>query len=148
MGSLFGTVFENKARDPVGAVGVVGLGRIGGQVASSQNIDLLDKLYLLLSLLAGVNLLLFFFNLLPLLPLDGGHVAGALVEMVKRRVVRRREHHSVVVAHGPPGTLQTRRQIYVDTAQMVPVLYGVATLLLLFTLLVVYADIVHPITIN
>jgi hypothetical protein len=30
----------------------------------------------------------------------------------------------------------------------VPVLYGVASLLLLFTLLVVYADIVKPITLN
>ena len=49
-----------------------------------------DKVYTLISLLASVNLLLFFFNLLPLLPLDGGHVAGALVEAVKRGRARLR----------------------------------------------------------
>jgi membrane-associated protease RseP (regulator of RpoE activity) len=148
IGSLFGTVFEGKKRDQNGAIGVVGLGRIGGEVASNQNIDLLDKVYLLLFLLAGVNLLLFLFNLLPLLPLDGGHVAGALVEMVKRRVVGWRENRLVRTGQDPPGAVRVRRQIYVDTAQMVPVLYGVATLLLLFTALVVYADIVKPITLN
>ena len=49
-----------------------------------------DKIYSLIGLLASVNLLLFFFNLLPLLPLDGGHVAGALVEAVKRGRARLR----------------------------------------------------------
>jgi membrane-associated protease RseP (regulator of RpoE activity) len=142
IGSLFGTVFEGKKRDPNGAVGVVGLGRIGGQVASSH-IAFLDKAYILLFLLAGINLLLFFFNLLPLLPLDGGHVAGAVVEAIKRRFAARREKVAVGGGPHPP-----RRPIYVDTAQMVPVLYGFAALLLAFTLLVVYADIVNPITLN
>ena len=149
IGNLFGTVFEGKKRDPNGAVGVVGLGRFGGEVAASQNIDLLDKAYFLLFLLAGVNLLLFFFNLLPLLPLDGGHVAGAIVESLKRRWVAWQDRRTVRAERGPPGTAPpARRPIYVDTAQMVPVLYGVASLLLLFTLLVVYADIVKPITLN
>ncbi len=153
IGSLFGTVFEGKKRDPNGAVGVVGLGRIGGEVAASHGLDFLDKAYFLLFLLAGVNLLLFFFNLLPLLPLDGGHVAGAVVEAIKRRVVARREMTAGRAERAPPDgvgrhAVQTRKQIYVDTAQMVPVLYGVAGLLLMFTLLVVYADIVKPITLN
>ncbi len=143
IGSLFGTVFEGRQRDPAGAVGVVGLGRIGGEVAASHRIDLLDKAYVLLFLLAGVNLLLFFFNLLPLLPLDGGHVAGAVVESVKRQVAKRRR---ATVRAGERGPAPPPRAIYVDTAQMVPVLYGVAALLLAFTLLVVYADIVTPIT--
>nr|WP_306420769.1 site-2 protease family protein [Arthrobacter sp. JCM 19049] len=34
----------------------------------------------LISLIGGLNLALFAFNLIPLLPLDGGHVAGALFE--------------------------------------------------------------------
>jgi hypothetical protein len=41
-----------------------------------------------------------------------------------------------------------RRQIYVDTAQMVPVMYAVASVLILVTLLVVYADIVKPVTLG
>jgi membrane-associated protease RseP (regulator of RpoE activity) len=150
IGSLFGTVFEGKPRDPSGAVGVVGLGRIGGEVASSSSIDFFDKVYFLLFMLAGVNLLLFLFNLVPLLPLDGGHVAGAIVESAKQHLARRKQARSLVVS-GEGGLSPPANQPqphYVDTAQMVPVLYGVAAILLAFTLLVVYADIVKPITIG
>ncbi len=41
--------------------------------------------------------------------------------------------------------MRTRQQIYVDTAQMVPVMYGVASVLLVLTVLIVYADIVSPV---
>jgi membrane-associated protease RseP (regulator of RpoE activity) len=133
IGSLFGTVFEGKPRDQQGAVGVVGLGRIGGQIADSTTIPLMDKIVNLISLLAGVNLLLFFFNLLPLLPLDGGHVAGAIVESVRRGFARLRNRP---------------RQIFVDVAQLVPVMYVVASVLIVFSVLVMYADIVKPISIN
>lgn len=133
IGSLVGTVFEGKPRDQNGAIGVVGLGRIGGQIADSPKVDALDKVFTLLSLLASVNLLLFFLNLLPLLPLDGGHVAGAIVESIRRGYarIRRREH-----------------TIFVDVAQLVPVMYVVAGFLVVFSALVMYADIVKPISIS
>jgi membrane-associated protease RseP (regulator of RpoE activity) len=146
IGSLWGTVFEGKKRDPNGAVGVVGLGEIGGQVANSNQIDVTAKIYTLISLLASVNLLLFFFNLLPLLPLDGGHVAGALVEAAKRGRARMRHRRQVTI--GPDGQPKARTPIYVDTAQMLPVMYAVASVLLVLTALVVYADIVKPIHLN
>jgi len=135
MSSLFQTVFQGKPRDREGAVGVIGLGRIGGEIAAADTRDIatLDKVSALFDLLAGVNLLLFFFNLLPLLPLDGGHVAGAIVESIRRGVARLR---------GQP------RQIFVDVAQLVPVMYVVAVMLIGLSLLVMYADIVKPITIN
>lgn len=131
IGSLVGTVFEGKPRDQNGAIGVVGLGRIGGQIADSPKVNALDKLFTLLSLLASVNLLLFFLNLLPLLPLDGGHVAGAIVESIRRgwARLRHREH-----------------TIFVDVAQLVPVMYVVAGFLVAFSALVMYADIVKPIS--
>lgn len=131
IGSLVGTVFEGKPRDQNGAVGVVGLGRIGGQIANSNQVAALDKVFSLLSLLASVNLLLFLFNLLPLLPLDGGHVAGAIVEAIRRGVARLRKRP---------------RLIFVDVAQLVPVMYVVASVLIVFSVLVMYADIVKPIT--
>jgi Zn-dependent protease len=93
----------------------------------------LDKIAALFSLLAGVNLLLFFFNLLPLLPLDGGHVAGAVVEAARRGWARLRKRP---------------RQIFVDVAQLVPVMYIVASVLIVFSVLVMYADIVKPISLN
>ena len=127
---LFGTVFEGKARDPEGAIGVVGLGRIGGEVASTDKIDVLDKVQLLLGLLASLNLLLFLFNLLPLLPLDGGHIAGALWEGARRQIAKLRSRPD-------PG--------HVDTAQMLPVMYGVALILIFVSLLTLYADIVSPV---
>ena len=133
IGSLVGTVFEGKPRDRNGAIGVVGLGRIGGQIADSPKVDALDKIFTLLSLLASVNLLLFMLNLLPLLPLDGGHVAGAIVESIRRGYarIRHREH-----------------TIFVDVAQLVPVMYVVAGFLVVFSVLVMYADIVKPISLN
>ncbi|MGN6608507.1 MAG: M50 family metallopeptidase [Jatrophihabitans sp.] len=130
IGDLFGTIFENKPRDVNSAVGVIGIGRISGDFAGSKLLDRQDKIYTLVSLLASVNLLLFFFNLLPLLPLDGGHVAGAIVEAIRRGMARVRGR---------------REQIFVDTAQMLPVMYAVAGVLLVLTVLTAYADIVKPI---
>jgi membrane-associated protease RseP (regulator of RpoE activity) len=90
---------------------------------------------------------LFFFNLLPLLPLDGGHVAGAIVEAVKRGRARLRMRHTAgdAPADGEP---RQRPQIFVDTAQMLPVMYAVASVLILLTLLTLYADIVKPVNIG
>ncbi|HEU5005960.1 MAG TPA: site-2 protease family protein [Jatrophihabitantaceae bacterium] len=146
--SLWQTVFDGKPRDPEGAVGIVGIGRLGGDVASSHGIDVQEKTYALFGLLASVNLLLFFFNLLPLLPLDGGHVAGAIVEAAKRGRARLRARS---LARGGGSDVdvdaagRAREAIYVDTAQMLPVMYAVASVLIVVTLLTFYADIVHPI---
>jgi membrane-associated protease RseP (regulator of RpoE activity) len=131
--SLVGTVFQGNPRDQEGAVGVIGLGRIGGEIADSAEVAALDKISMLISLLASVNLLLFFFNLLPLLPLDGGHVAGALVEATRRGFARLRKRP---------------KQIFVDVAQLVPLMYVVASILIVFSVLVMYADIVKPITLT
>jgi membrane-associated protease RseP (regulator of RpoE activity) len=147
--SLWQTVFENKPRDVNGAVGVVGIGRISGDFASSDQLSLDDKVFLLINLLASVNLLLFFFNLLPLLPLDGGHVAGAIAEATKRgwARLRARREPAVIGADGLP-VAQPRRPIFVDTASMLPVMYAVASVLIFLTLLTLYADIVKPIKVG
>lgn len=128
---LFGTVFNGEPRDPEGAVGVVGLGRIGGEIASTSQFDVLEKVQFLLGLIASLNLLLFLFNMLPLLPLDGGHVAGALYEGARRSVAKLRRRPD-------PGA--------VDTAQMLPLIYGVATVMIGVSVLVLWADIVSPIS--
>ena len=49
-----------------------------------------EKVSYFFQLLAGVNLVLFLFNLLPIYPLDGGHIAGALYEKARSTVARLR----------------------------------------------------------
>jgi hypothetical protein len=51
---------------------------------------------------------------------------------------------------GPDGEVAERQRqpIYVDTAQMLPVMYAVASVLIVVTLLVVYADIVKPVNLG
>ena len=84
-------------------------------------------------LLAGFNLSLFLFNMLPLLPLDGGHIAGALWESLRRNVAK-------VFRRPDPGPF--------DVAKLMPVAYVVAGIFICFTLLVLVADIVNPVKIS
>ncbi len=126
--------FGGAERDPEGPMSVVGVGRVAGEVASSDVFgDTQDKAILLLSLLASLNLVLFAFNTVPLLPLDGGHVAGALWEGLKKGWAR-------VRGKPDPGP--------VDTAKALPLAYGVALAFIAMTLLLVYADFVKPIRIT
>lgn len=78
LGSVVVTTFTGQERDPNGPISIVGIGQVAGEVAATDNADVLDKLAAGLSMLASLNFALFVFNLLPLLPLDGGHVAGDL----------------------------------------------------------------------
>ena len=125
--------FGGGVRDP-SLMSVVGVGRVAGEVADGQLSGVADsgssKFVVLLSLIASLNLALFIFNLIPLLPLDGGHVAGALWEGLKRQVARLRGLPN-------PG--------YVDVAKALPVAYVVSIALIGMSALLIYADVVNPI---
>lgn len=123
--------FGTAERDPEGPVSVVGVGRAGGEIAQAGfGTDAGATMALLLQLIAGLNLALFLFNLIPLPPLDGGHVVGALWEGVKRRWARLR-------GRPEPG--------YVDVAKALPLAYTVSMLLIGMAVLLIYADLVRPI---
>ncbi len=68
-------------------MGVVGAARVGGEIAT-LDIPASQQLAMFVMLLGGFNLSLFLFNMLPLLPLDGGHIAGALWESLRRNLAR------------------------------------------------------------
>ena len=77
------STFTGGERDPNGPLSVVGVGRIAGEVAATDA-PVLNRLAVLLNLLGALNIALFVFNMIPLLPLDGGHIVVALWEGVKR----------------------------------------------------------------
>ncbi|MFD7610611.1 M50 family metallopeptidase [Streptomyces sp. NPDC059828] len=129
---LWNAAFGDGERKDDSPVGVVGAARISGEVlnldAPTPNI-----IATFLMLLAGFNLSLFLFNMLPLLPLDGGHIAGALWESVRRQIAR-------LFRRPDPGPF--------DVAKLMPVAYVVAGIFICFTLLVLVADIVNPVKIS
>jgi membrane-associated protease RseP (regulator of RpoE activity) len=127
---LAGDLFTEAPRDPEGPVSVIGIGRISGEITSSAEVPTIYKAGDLITLLASVNLFLFVFNMVPVLPLDGGHIAGALYEGARRQVARVRRKPL-------PGP--------VDTAKMLPVAYAMSLVLLAMSAIVILADIIKPI---
>ena len=130
--------FGSGPRDPEGPVSVVGVGRLAGEASSGKiswigGENGMNPLIFLLSLMASLNMALFVFNMVPLLPLDGGHVAGALWEGAKRGVARLR-------GRPDPG--------HVDVAKALPVAYAVSSVLIVMSVLLIYADLVKPISLG
>ncbi|MCB0900088.1 MAG: site-2 protease family protein [Actinobacteria bacterium] len=129
MVGLTQAAFTDAARDPEGPVGVVGVSRLSGEVAAADAPPSW-RVAQFLAIVASLNLFLFLFNLLPILPLDGGHVAGALYEGARRKVARWQ-------GRPDPGP--------VDVARMLPVAYTVAMVLIVMSVIILWADIVKPI---
>lgn len=129
---VFQAAFGGQQRDPDGPVGVVGVTRISGDVVAAD-LPANWKVAQFIGLVASLNLFLFLFNLIPLLPLDGGHVAGALWEGLRRQIAKWRDRPD-------PGP--------VDVAKALPVAYAVAFLLIGMSALLVYADLVNPVKIG
>ncbi|GHE24346.1 putative zinc metalloprotease [Streptomyces thermodiastaticus] len=130
--ALWEAAFDGAPRQPDSPMGVVGAARVGGEIFT-LDIPATQQLAMALMLVAGFNLSLFLFNMLPLLPLDGGHIAGALWESLRRHLAR-------VLRRPDPGPF--------DVAKLMPVAYVVASVFICFTILVLIADVVNPVRIS
>ncbi|GAA0966441.1 site-2 protease family protein [Actinocorallia libanotica] len=129
MAGIWDASFNGAERESDSPVGVVGASRIGGEVLAADT-RAVDKVVLFLLVLGSLNFGLAAFNLIPLLPLDGGNIAGSLWEGVKRAFAR-------LTGRPAPGP--------VDVAKALPLTYVVGALLLAMGLLIAYADLVNPI---
>jgi len=130
MVDIWNAAFGSAERDPNGPVGVVGIGRAAGELTALDGVPVVDKAYTMIGLLASLNIALFVFNLIPLLPLDGGHIAGALWEGLRRTVAK-------IFRRRDPGP--------VDMAKLMPLTFAVVIIFGGMSLLLAYADIVKPV---
>ena len=131
LGTIGGVYGDN--RDPEGFIGLVGAGRISGEIINlPEPFDF--KLLNFLFVIASLNLFVGVFNLLPLLPLDGGHIAVAWFEGIRDRVKRARGYVGEVVR--------------VDYNKLMPLTMAVVALFVGFTVWILGADIVNPVRIN
>ena len=131
--SLFRQTFLGEARSQDGLVGIVGVARATSEAASSGNLTGGEKLATFILIIASLNIFVGIFNLIPILPLDGGHMAIAIVDGVRRTTARRR---------GQPEPDP------VDVERLTPITFVVVALLIFLTLLLLLADIFNPINLR
>ncbi|QIK73094.1 site-2 protease family protein [Propioniciclava coleopterorum] len=124
-------VATGQPRSVEDPISIVGASATAGQ-AATLDVPVADRVAMFASILASVNLFLALFNLVPLPPLDGGHIVGALWEGLRRTFAK-------LTGRPDPGP--------VDTAKMVPVSYAVGGFLLLCGIVLIVADIVSPVKI-
>jgi membrane-associated protease RseP (regulator of RpoE activity) len=103
---------NNRLLSPIGA----------GQLASKA---VSDGWYSVLMFLFAINVFVGIFNMVPLLPLDGGHVAIATYEKIASKIKRRR--------------------VQVDVQKLMPITAAVLVVLVFMGLTALYLDIFNPV---
>ena len=130
---LFAQTFGTTERDPEGLVGVVGVARVSGETASTEKLSLNEKIATFILIVASLNIFVGMFNLLPLLPLDGGHMAVAIADGIRNFIAKRRG-----LAKPAP----------IDVERLTPITMVVFVLMASLSILLLAADIFNPIRLN
>ena len=131
--ALWGQTVGGQTRDPNGLVGVVGVARVSGQAVGSDSLSTTERLSTFILIIASLNIFVGLFNLLPILPLDGGHMAVAIADEIRAFFARLR---------GRP------RPAAIDVTLLTPVTMVVFVILAALTVLLLVADIVNPVVLN
>ena len=130
---LIRQTFGDEKRDPNGLVGVVGAARVSGDAVSSNKLNNTERFGTFLLLVASLNIFVGLFNLLPLLPLDGGHMAVAIADEIRALFARLR---------GKP------RPAGIDVNVLTPITMTVFAVLAVLTAILLIADIFNPVSLN
>jgi len=130
---LLAQTFGSKPRDPQGLVGVVGVARVSGETASTGKLTTNEKIATFILIVASLNIFVGMFNLLPLLPLDGGHMAVAIADGIRNFLARRR---------GLP------KPAPIDVERLTPITMVVFAFMAALSIILLAADIFNPIHLN
>jgi membrane-associated protease RseP (regulator of RpoE activity) len=131
--ALWGQTFQGKERDTDGLVGIVGVAAVSGQVTASDQMTWTERIGAFLLIVASLNFFIGVFNLLPILPLDGGHMAVAIADEIRAFFARLR---------GKP------RPSPIDITVLTPITMVVFILLAALTVMLLVADIINPVNLN
>ena len=131
--ALWGQTFQGEERDIDGLVGIVGVAAVSGQVTASDQMNWAERVGAFLLIVASLNFFVGVFNMLPILPLDGGHMAVAVADEIRAFLARLR---------GKP------RPAPIDVTVLTPVTMVVFVLLAVLTVMLLVADIINPVNLN
>ncbi|MCX6443120.1 MAG: M50 family metallopeptidase [Actinobacteria bacterium] len=131
--ALWGQTVRGEERDANGLVGVVGVARVSGQAVGNSESTGSERLAVFLLIIASLNIFVGIFNLLPILPLDGGHMAIAIADEVRALYARIRGRS---------------RPAAIDVTVLTPITMVVFVVLACLTLLLLVADVINPVTLN
>jgi membrane-associated protease RseP (regulator of RpoE activity) len=131
--STIGDVLSGRQRGVNDVGSVIGATRVSGQIAGATGVPVSIRLGEFFLLMAGLNFFIGVFNMLPLLPLDGGHVAILAFESGRTRLYR-------VIGRQDPGR--------VDLNKVMPFTYAVFIAIVAMSVILLYADIFRPIKLN
>ena len=131
--ALWGQTVRGEERDINGLVGVVGVARVSGQAVGDGELTVSERLATFILIIASLNIFIGIFNLLPILPLDGGHMAVAIADEIRAFYARLR---------GRP------RPSAIDVTTLTPITMVVFVILACLTLLLLVADVINPVILN
>ena len=131
--ALVSETFGGKKRDPQGLVGVVGVAQASAQTVGDNKLAWNERIAQFIMIIASLNIFVGIFNLLPLLPLDGGHMAIAIVDGIRNTWARLRRR-------------QSPRPI--DVEALTPITIVVFLFLAALSILLLAADIFNPVHFN